>query len=75
MNNIDTYCPECDEPVSATLEYINDTLIINNKRIDYIAHVAICPICGDIIADARTEGDNLQLAYDIYDKLYGDDNA
>ena len=67
----DTYCPECDAEVHACLRNQPATLSVRGEEVGYSETVAVCPICGEIIGDARIEGANLERAYDAYRSLHG----
>ncbi len=68
---LDTYCPECDAEVRAVLHRRPATISVRGENIDYIETVAVCPVCGQPIGDARIEGENLDCAYDIYRSKHG----
>lgn len=70
---LDTYCPFCDEPVTATIEEIVESYVIRDKPVIIISKVPICPHCEYIIGDCRTEEANLELAYKTYEEEYGED--
>jgi putative zinc finger/helix-turn-helix YgiT family protein len=64
--SIATFCPYCDEDVTASLKKLHESLTIRNESIAYEAIVAVCPICSSIIADSRIESGNLERAYQAY---------
>ena len=68
---VDVYCPECDAEVHAHLHNQPATLSVRGEEIGYSETVAVCPICDEIIGDARIEGANLERAYDAYRELHG----
>lgn len=68
---VDTYCPECDAEVHACLRNQPSTLSVRGEEVGYSETVAVCPMCGEVIGDARIEGSNLQRAYDAYRRLHG----
>ena len=72
-DTLDTYCPNCDEPVTAPIEEINESYVVRGKPVSIVSRVPICPYCDEIIGDARTEGANLELAYQTYEDKYGED--
>lgn len=61
-----TYCIECDQEVEARVERRTETMRIRKQDITYEATVAVCPVCGAVIADARIESENLAAAYAAY---------
>lgn len=65
---VDTYCPGCDTKVAASIVERPDSLAVRGDEIRYLAHVAICPLCGEVIADSRVEAGNLDRAYAEYRK-------
>lgn len=67
---VDTYCPECDEEVKARLHERPSTLSVRGEEISFSETVAVCPVCGAIIGDARIEGENLERAYAAYRVLH-----
>ena len=74
MNEIlDTYCPTCDEPVTAPIEEVIESFVVRDKPVTITSRVPVCPHCGEIIGDARTEDMNLELAYRTYEEKYGED--
>lgn len=68
---IETYCIECDEPVTAQLVERGETLPVKGEDVAYTATVAVCPHCGETIADARVESGNIDAAYAAYCKAHG----
>ena len=66
-----TYCPECDADVCATLEGRRESLVIRGELTEYDADVAICPKCGCEIGDSRIESINLERAYSAYRAAHG----
>lgn len=72
MNNyVDTYCPECDAEVHATIRVQQAVLSVRGEDVAYTESIAACPVCGTIIGDARIEGLNLERAYDVYRSRHG----
>lgn len=67
----DTYCPECDEPVTAKIEDRTETLPVKGEPVEYVAHVLVCPNCGEEIGDSRIEQDNFDAAFGIYCRRHG----
>ena len=63
---LDTFCPECDAEVRASLSSRPATLCVRGADVTYPETVAICPTCGATIGDARIEGENLERAYATY---------
>lgn len=70
-NTFETYCIECDESVTAHLVNRSETLPVKGEDVAYTATVAVCPHCGEAIADARVEGGNIDAAYAAYCKAHG----
>lgn len=70
-SHLDTYCPACDSEVRAELQKRPATISVRGESIDYIETVAVCPVCGQPIGDARIESENLKSAYDIYRSKHG----
>lgn len=70
---IDTYCPYCDKPVIADIEEIIESYVVRGKPITVTSKVPTCPHCDCIVGDCRTEEVNLELAYQTYQDIYGDD--
>lgn len=68
---VDTYCPECDKEVHASLHNQLTSLSVRGELVTYSETVAICPDCGSAIGDARIEGANLERAYAIYRSIHG----
>ncbi len=68
---MDIYCPECDAEVHACLRNRPATLSVRGEEVGYSETVAVCPVCGAVIGDARVEGANLERAYDAYRRLHG----
>lgn len=68
---VDIYCPECDAEVHACLHNLPATLSVRGEEVGYSETVAVCPICGETIGDARVESSNLERAYDAYRRLHG----
>ena len=68
---VDTYCPECDVEVHALLHNQPATLSVRGEAISFSETIAVCPVCGEAIGDARIEGANLERAYDVYRALHG----
>ena len=66
-----TLCPECDVEVQAELQKCPATISVRGESIAYIETVALCPVCGQPIGDARIESENLKSAYDIYRSKHG----
>ena len=71
MCKIETYCPYCDEPVTAELVNETETLPVLGVPITYEATLAVCPKCGEVIGDSRIEGENLDRAYNKYEEIMG----
>ena len=67
----DTYCPECDAEVHANLRAQQAVLAVRGEAINYSENVAICPVCGTAIGDARIESANLDRAYSAYRTKHG----
>lgn len=63
---IDTYCPECDEPVRAEIVARVETLPVKGEPIEYPSYVPVCPSCGEEIGDSRVEQENFDTAFRIY---------
>lgn len=63
---IDTYCPECDEPVRAEIIARVETLPVKGEPIEYPSYVPVCPNCGEDIGDSRVEQENFDTAFRIY---------
>ena len=63
---MNTYCPLCDTEVQAALSTQPAVLPVRGENVSYTEMLAICPICGNPVADARLEGENLKRAYDTY---------
>ena len=70
---LDTYCPYCDKPVRASIEEVVESYVVRDKPVVITSKVPVCPYCDEIIGDCRTEGANLELAYQKYEDTYGDD--
>jgi len=68
---VDTYCPECDAEVHARLRAQQSILSVRGENIAYTETIALCPICGTVIGDARIEGENLERAYAGYRARHG----
>ncbi len=68
---IETFCPECDQEVTANIIEQSSTVRIKGEDIHFTEHVAICPRCGAEIGDSRIEGPNIDAAYDVYRKRHG----
>lgn len=66
MNTLSTYCVECDREVDALIEHRDESMRIRGRETAYGAEVAVCPICGAVIADSRIEARNLDAAYAAY---------
>lgn len=66
MNTLSTYCVECDREVDALIEHRDESMRIRGRETAYGAEVAVCPICGAVIADSRVEARNLDAAYAAY---------
>lgn len=66
MDKIDTYCVECDRDVTAAIVRRPETLKVRGELVEYDGRVAVCPLCGAVIADSRVEEGNLERAYDAY---------
>ena len=60
------FCPACDTEVDAVLRTQSATLLVRGEHIPYEETLAICPLCGEAIGDARVEGKNLERAYAVY---------
>ena len=69
-NELQTYCPSCDQKVSAVLKHRDESLKIRGEMITYDAMVVVCPCCGNILGDSRIEGENLNRAYATYRSLH-----
>lgn len=67
----DTYCPECDEPVSARVADKVETLQVKGEPIEYVAQVLVCPDCGEDIGDSRIGQANIEAAYAKYCAKHG----
>lgn len=67
----ETYCIDCDKPVSAEILSTTETLQVKGESVQYDCMHLICPDCGAIIGDSRIESDNLKNAYAIYCKNHG----
>lgn len=70
-NLIETYCPECDNPVTARLEKAIGHTSVRGVEVSCEVTHAICPNCGRVIGDARIEKDNLKNAFNAYRELKG----
>ncbi len=68
---IETYCVECDEPVTAHFVERRESLFIKNEQTEYAAKIAICPKCGREIADSRVEQQSMEVAYAAYCEKHG----
>ena len=68
---IDTFCPECDEPVRAEIITRTETLPVKGEPIEYSSRVSICPSCGEEIGDSRVEQENFETAFRIYCRKHG----
>ncbi|WP_172136211.1 type II TA system antitoxin MqsA family protein [Adlercreutzia sp. ZJ473] len=68
---VNIYCPECDTEVHAHFLNRPTTLFVRGEQVSYSETVAVCPICGEIIGDARIEGVNLERAYSVYRTRHG----
>lgn len=66
MNRIDTFCPNCDEPVTAQIVAREETLPVRGMPTTFDAQVAVCPLCGEDIGDSRIEKGNFEAAYAVY---------
>ena len=71
VKTIETFCPECDCEVTASIERGTETLPVKGERTSYDAEVAICPCCGEVIGDSRIEEGNLRRAYSAYCAAHG----
>ena len=60
---LDTYCPVCDTEVKAELLCRPAELSVRGETVGFNETIAVCPTCGEVIGDARIEGDNLNRAY------------
>lgn len=70
-NLIETYCPECDNPVTARLEKAIGHTSVRGTEVSCEVTHAICPNCGCVIGDTRIEKDNLKNAFNAYRELKG----
>lgn len=68
---VETFCPECDTNVRASLHEQPATLRVRGEEVDFMETVALCPNCGSEIGDSRIEGGNLDRAYAIYRARHG----
>ena len=68
---LETFCPECDMGVRASLREQPATLRVRGEEIDFTETVALCPHCGMEIGDSRVEDENLEQAYAIYRARHG----
>lgn len=66
MKTLSTYCVECDREVDARIEHRDETMRIRGQETPYGGEVAVCPVCGAVIADSRVETRNLDAAYSAY---------
>lgn len=71
MKRLATYCPSCDREVDAEVRDVNDTIVVRGDETPYAARVAVCPCCGEVIADSRLESGNLESAYAAYRAAHG----
>lgn len=68
---IETFCPECDCEVTASIELRAETLPVKGEPTSYDAEIAVCPCCGKAIGDSRIEEGNLRRAYSAYCAAHG----
>ena len=68
---LDTYCPVCDTEVKAELLCRPAELSVRSETVGFNETIAVCPTCGEVIGDARIEGDNLNRAYSVYRSAHG----
>ena len=66
MKTLSTYCVECDREVDARIEHRDETMRIRGQETPYGGEVAVCPVCGSVVADSRVETRNLDAAYSAY---------
>lgn len=66
MDNIETFCPYCDESVTAPIVMEEESVNVRGENVTYLARIARCPQCGEAIGDSRVEEGNLERAYDAY---------
>ena len=71
MNRIDTFCPICDEPVTAQIVARRETLPVRGVPTTFDAQVAVCPLCGEDIGDSRVEKGNFEVAFAAYRAEHG----
>jgi hypothetical protein len=70
---IETWCPNCRRTVEAQVQHIHTTLRVCDEMVSYVGLIAKCPHCGTDIGDSHVVGEDLQLAYDAYERLFGKD--
>lgn len=68
---VDSYCPYCDLPFTASTEPMEDSMRVRGADVSYTASVIRCPTCGQIVADSRVERHNIDAAYDAYRQVTG----
>lgn len=65
------YCVNCDDERALREEVRRHTLVIKGKRIEFDAEVAVCQVCGEVVASPDYDDAALRKAYDLYRKQQG----